>query len=184
MRLPAIALLLVIVLALGCAQSGQPSAAAQAAPGAGNGTLKTGNQPAEPEPPMHIKETNISREIRGDIMTTDTKFPERPHFDFINTTNASGSWIVYYFYSPRCGACVAFKPEYERIKAEFDNFEWREIDITNANGSLAYDDYVAQWNLSPKQMYTPQVLVNGTIITDRFNISATLPSLLENLTIG
>ncbi len=173
-----IAVLLIAFLS-GCAGNSRTQAVSETSPAV---PIQSALPSANPPAPMHIPEMNITREIRGDILTTDTKIAPIPHFDFLNRTNASGSPIVYYFYSPGCSACKAFKADYERIKAGFEGVEWREYDITSINGSLAYSDYRKQWNLTPSQMYTPQVLVNGSIITDRFKINATLPSLLENLT--
>jgi thiol-disulfide isomerase/thioredoxin len=124
---------------------------------------------------------NITREIRGDIMTTDTVFPVPLHYDFTNKTTPDGRTIVYFFYSTHCSACQAILPEIDKLKTRFSSVEWVEYDITTKNGTTAYHDFAEQMNLTPKQEYVPQVFVNGTIITDRFNINSTLGSLLENL---
>jgi hypothetical protein len=54
-----------------------------------------------------------------------------------------------------------------------------EYDLANTSGSEAYGDFAAQHNLSDTQMLVPQVLVNGTILTDRFNINKSLEGIIK-----
>jgi hypothetical protein len=122
---------------------------------------------------------NITREIRDGIMTTDTVFPELPSYDF-NRTTQDGKLVVYYFYLPHCVASQALRPEMDRLEAGYDGVLWVEYDITTQNGSKAYQDFAGMYNLSVKERLVPQVLVNGTVITDRFNINSTLGSLIGN----
>ena len=125
---------------------------------------------------------NITRQIVGNVLTTDTKNPVPPHYDFRNNTTPDGRPIVYFFYSPHCSACQAILPVIGELKTKFATVEWLEYDITTQNGTLAYQEYAKEMNLSPKQEMVPQVLVNGTIITDRFHINDTLGPVLGNIT--
>jgi thiol-disulfide isomerase/thioredoxin len=147
----------------------------------------SGNKPVQ-VPQIQANQTNktnlslnITRQINGSVLTTDTVFPAQPHYDFRNTTTPDGRLIVYFFYSPHCSACQAIIPVIDNLETKFSSVEWLEYDITTQNGTLAYQEYAREKNLSQKQEYIPQVLVNGTIITDRFNINDTLGSLLENI---
>ena len=124
---------------------------------------------------------NITRQIVGNILTTNTVVPVQPHYDFRNSTTPDGRLIVYFFYSPHCSACQAILPVINELETKFSSVQWLEYDITTQNGTLAYQEYAKEMNLSPKQEMVPQVLVNGTIITDRFHINDTLESLLENI---
>ncbi|MFN7991473.1 MAG: thioredoxin family protein [Candidatus Micrarchaeia archaeon] len=113
-------------------------------------------------------------------MTSDFKPPELPKFDFSDKTTADGKLIVYYFYSPHCQACIALRPDMDRLEAAYKDVEWLEYDITTQNGTMAYVEFATERNLSTQQRMVPQVLVNGTVITDRFNINKTLPEILGN----
>ncbi len=118
----------------------------------------------------------------SDVLKSNYTPPELPKFDFSNKTTADGRLIVYYFFSPRCDACKALRPEIDKMEARYTNVKWLEYDITTQNGTWAYDAFATENNLSIKQRLVPQVLVNGQIITDRFNINSTLPGILLNTT--
>jgi len=163
-------LLCAAILAAGCLGQGQgvagedlpgqPPAAAQNA-SSGLGTMNL----------------SFSREA-GDVMNTDTKLFEIPRFDFTNATTSDGRLIVNYFHSVHCSACAALRPELDRLEAAYPSVEWREFDITTQNGSWAYQQFADGRNMSSAERMVPQVLVNGTVMTDRFNINRTLPGLL------
>ncbi len=167
-----VALALAMVLLLGCTQPGGGSNAAgttknttAAAAPAGNGTI-----------------TPAPTENTTGVMMADYKFPELPEYDFSNTTTPNGTLIVYYFHSASCSACQALQPEIDRLEANYQDAVWLDYDITTQNGRYAYDDFAAQLNLSPAEEMVPQVLVNGTVITDRFHINDTLEGMIKNFT--
>src|SRR5208283_4194791 len=169
-------LALMSIIMLGCVAN---------APQQNSTNLSSGsNQPVQAPSTQQANKTNISlnitRQIVGNLLTTDTVIPTQPHYDFRDTTTPDGWPIVYFFYSPHCSACQAILPVIDDLKAKFTSVEWLEYDITTQNGTLAYQEYAKEMNLSPKQEMVPQVLVNGTIITDRFHINDTLGSILEN----
>jgi thiol-disulfide isomerase/thioredoxin len=114
-------------------------------------------------------------------MNTETKIAEPPHFDFTNMTAEDGKPIVRYFYSRYCSACKALRPEIDRLEAQYSGVEWREYDIVDQNGTQAYRAFADQYNLTQKQRLVPAVLVNRTIITDRFNINSSLEGILKGL---
>jgi len=116
------------------------------------------------------------------VMMADYKPPEIPHYDFSNRTTTDGRLIVHYFYMSGCSACKALGPEIDRMKAGYPNVAWMDYDLTASNGSAAYGDFAAQYNLSAQQQMVPQVLVDNRIITDRFNINATLEGIITNHT--
>ncbi len=116
------------------------------------------------------------------VMMADYTPPERPSFDFSNVTTLNGTLRIHYFHSSKCSACQALQPEMERLKAEYPDVLWLDYDITTQDGRYAYDDFAAQLNLSPKEQMVPQVLVNGTVITDRFHINDTLEGIIANFT--
>jgi thiol-disulfide isomerase/thioredoxin len=183
------ALAVMLLLAFGCVAE-SAKAPNQSLNKTGNATVssQSGTPPenlspkaneSNPADAGHPVNFTISREIRGDILTTDTKFPVPPHFDFSNITTSDGRLIVYYFYSQYCSACNALRPEIDKLKAKSASVEWIEYDIANQNGSIAYGNFADQKNLSMKERLVPQVLVNGTVITDRFKINDTLGSVIE-----
>lgn len=118
----------------------------------------------------------------SDVMTNTIRFPDVPQYDFTNTTTLDGRLIVHYFYSSHCGACTALRPEIEKLKTEYGTVEWLEYDLGDSGGNAAYLAFAARYNLSAQQRFVPQVLVNGTIITDRFNINDSLESTILNFT--
>lgn len=115
----------------------------------------------------------------SDVLNTETRLPEPPHFDFSNATTENGTLIVRYFYSPGCSACKALRPEIDRLEGRYQGLDWREYDITTQNGTLAYGAFADQYNLTSAQRLVPQVLVNGTVITDRFNINRSLEGIVS-----
>lgn len=145
-----------------------------------NGTL-----PSEPESPPLPDTSNLSytRNV-SDVINTDTEFFKRPEFDFSHITNGSGALIVYYFYSPHCSACMALRPEMDRMEANFSDVEWREYDITSQNDTYAYQDFANFTGLNHSQRMVPQALVNGSVITDRFNINRTLGGIIVAFNAG
>jgi thiol-disulfide isomerase/thioredoxin len=113
------------------------------------------------------------------VTTTDTVYPVLPEYDFSNITNEGGGLIVYYFYSPNCIASQAINPTIRRVESNYSEIELRRYDLTTQNGSIAYVQFAEQHNLNSSQRLVPQVLVNGTIITDRFNIEDRLEDTIK-----
>lgn len=171
----AIPTIVTLLLLLGCASQGTDNAVV-GAPESNASTPET--QPVQP--PVNTSGLSFGRDAGG-VMDADTNFtePERPHFDFSAITNGDGKLIVYYFYSPKCAACKALAPEMERMEAEHSEAEFMRYDLSTKNGSYAYQDFAAQHNLSTQQMLVPQALVNGTILTDRFNINNSLGGIIS-----
>lgn len=170
MRAMAILLLAALILA-GCASPEKPNAAA--------------GQPAVGQPaaqdPGPAPALTFSREAPPqEMITPETKFQEMPTFDFSNKTTADGRLIVYYFKSSGCIASRELQPEIDRLQAKYPGIEWRTYDILTQNGTWAYLDFAEQRNLSLEKRLVPQVLVNGSIITDRFNINGSLEGILRS----
>ncbi len=115
-----------------------------------------------------------------DVLTTETEFPEIPKFNFSNTTTSDGRLIVYFFFSPYCVASKAIRPEIDKLEDKYPDVDWEEYDIATQNGTYAYLDFAEQYNLSKEKRLVPQVLVNGIIITDRFNINKSLDGAIQN----
>lgn len=111
-----------------------------------------------------------------------TPGPGVPSFDFSNKTDAEGRLIVYYFYSPGCVASKAITPEIDRLEEGYPNVVFLRYDLATVNGSYAYKEFAAEYNLSPDKQLVPQVLVDGTIITDRFNINQSLEDTIISFT--
>ena len=135
--------------------------------------------------PSHIDEaillqniTIIPNQTTNDVMMSNTTFPEPPKFNFSNITTPDGRLIIYYFYSPYCEAAKEIRPEITKLETRYRNMLWLEYDITTQNGTLAYMEFATEYNLSTKQRLVPQALVNGTIITDRFNINKSLEEII------
>jgi thiol-disulfide isomerase/thioredoxin len=118
------------------------------------------------------------------VLNTDVVFTERQKYEFSNATTQDGRLIVYYFYSSACPASKALRPEIDRLEGMYDTVEWLEYDIVPQGGMWAYQDFAAQYNLSREQRLVPQVLVNGTIITDRFNINKSLEEVLASFKVS
>ncbi|HSB46839.1 MAG TPA: hypothetical protein VLD37_02410 [Candidatus Bilamarchaeum sp.] len=158
------------LLLLGC--TAQKTEVAPSAPEA-----KPPEMPAPPQ--VSTANLTVAREP-SNVLMADTKFPEPPKFEFPDT-NAAGKPVVYYFFSPHCEASIAIRPEIDRLEAKYSGMEWKEFDITTQNGTIAYVQFAEQHNLSTEKRLVPQVLVNGTIITDRFNINESLEGVLQKL---
>ncbi len=184
----AISILFVIITAamLGC--TNRQDAAGSGATGPQNPEPQAqANESAPPESePSPLPDTSnlsFTRNV-SDVVNTDTEFFKRPEFDFSEITNGSGALIVYYFYAPYCSACKALAPEVERLESDHPEVEWRKYDITSQNGTYAYQDFANQTGLNQSQRMVPQALVNGTVITDRFNINRTLGGIISSFSAG
>ncbi len=116
------------------------------------------------------------------VMNTSYVPPKMPTYNFSNVTDDQGRLIVYFFYSPRCEACVAIRPVITALEGKYPNVDWHEYDITTWNGTDAYVEFANEYNLSVQKRLVPQVLVDGQIITDRFNINSTLEGVILNYT--
>ncbi len=122
----------------------------------------------------------LERTAEG-VMTDAAAPPGRETFSFGDVSDGEGRVIVYYFFSSGCSACKALRPEIDRLESECPDADWREYDLKEESGSWAYLDFAEQKNLSRQGRLVPQVLVNGTIITDRFEINGTLGAILASL---
>lgn len=108
-----------------------------------------------------------------------TPGPGVPSFNFSNITDYRGRLIVYYFYSSGCIASKAITPVIDQLEIEYPEAVFLRYNISTANGTWAYKAFTDQYNLSKDQRLVPQVLVNGTIITDRFNINESLEGIIS-----
>jgi len=136
--------------------------------------------PQQSSPAQHITINLTLGRSPSKVMNTDTVFPKALEYDFSNRTTADGRLIVYFFYSPYCSASKAIRPEIDKLEQRYQNVSWNEYDITTANGSVAYSNFASQKNLGAKERFVPQVLVDGRVITDRFNINNTLEDVIQN----
>jgi thiol-disulfide isomerase/thioredoxin len=169
----------IAILLFGCTGQGP----ATGTDGAGNGQAQGGLAPEvviqEPSPPLpNTANLSYSRDV-SDVLNTDSKNIENPNFDFSNITDTEGRLIVHFFYLPKCSACLGIKPEIDRLESAYPDTVFKRYDLTTPNGSVAYNTFANQLNLSKSQRYVPQVLVNGTVITDRFNINSTLETIVK-----
>jgi thiol-disulfide isomerase/thioredoxin len=162
-------LALTFVLLLGCTQEGGAGSNGTAIKNATAGGF-TGSYIIAPAPPKNI--STMSHPAQ----------PTTPKFNFSNVTTSNGTLIVYYFYSTYCVASRAVQPVINALATKYPDVLWLEYDINTQTGRAAYRDYVIQLNLTPKEEMVPQVLVNGSIITDRFHINDTLEGVIENFT--
>jgi thiol-disulfide isomerase/thioredoxin len=163
------------LLLFGCA-SQKPGYEAPQAPGSTQ--QEQAALPAIQQEKVSTASLSFSRDTSG-VMNTDTEFPKPPVFDFSPVKDADGKLIVYYFYSPNCVASKAIAPEIDRMEAAYSGVDFIRYDITTQNGTLAYVEFAKEYNLSTDQRLVPQVLVNRTIITDRFNINDSLEGIIS-----
>lgn len=175
-----IVLTLAAILLFGCVSQHTTDNASTGSAIAGSQAGQQDRQWAD-QPPVNTSGLYFERNA-SDVMNTNTTFPETQNitFDFSNITTPDGRLIVYYFYSSGCSACKALRPEIDRLEAGYPDVLWLEYDIAHENGSIAYKQFAAQHNLSMQQKYVPQVLVDGIIITDRFNINKSLEATIKN----
>ena len=117
----------------------------------------------------------------AEVITSETIYPQEPVFDF-NYTDENGTLRVFFLHSPGCSACRDTYPIIEELEGKFPEVDFINYSLATQNGSKAYVKFAELHNLSTKKQMVPQALVNGTIITDRFNIEERLEPLLENLT--
>jgi thiol-disulfide isomerase/thioredoxin len=169
---------LVLAIMAGCVaeQPPEPTSVAVETTSAQNGTTAaTAPPPQQISPPVENNTTGV--------MTSETVFPPEPVFDF-NYTDGNGTLRVFFFHSPGCSACRDSYPIMGELEDEFPGVIFINYSLATENGSKAYVRFAELHNLSTQKQMVPQVLVNGTIITDRFNIEEELGPLLENLTKG
>jgi thiol-disulfide isomerase/thioredoxin len=132
--------------------------------------------------PVNTSNLSFEREVDPDITDLNVTAPEIPEFDFSNITTPDGKLIVYFFYMETCSACKATMPKIDELETEYQDVVFLRYDLTTTNGSYAYKDFAGQYGLDKSQMYVPQVLVNGTIITDMFNINDSLEEIVAAYT--
>ena len=149
------------------AQTNNSSDSNQAQTTNGSGVQPQGSPFSNPVTPPPTQNTT-------GVMMADYTPPPMPQFDFTNKTNADGNLIVYYFYLPHCSACLTIKPDMDKLKTEFPQAVWQEYDISTQTGRWAYDNFSAQMSLNASQIYVPQVLVDGVVITTWPTINDTL----------
>jgi thiol-disulfide isomerase/thioredoxin len=161
-----IALALVLVLLFGCTEEGTNAM--------GRNATATGGFTGQyvPAPAKNASMNTVAVRLQ----------PSAPEFNFSNVTTPNGTLIVYYFYSSGCIACQSVQPVIEGLEAKYPDVLWLDYDINTQTGRTAYRVYAAQLNLTPTEEMVPQVLVNGTLITDRFHIYDTLEGVIENFT--
>ena len=166
-------LFLTLVLLLGCTSVQEPIA---------EGTTSTEKATAIEA----SNETTVENEtIEQAMETNETRImanPEPETFDFNKTINES--YVVYFFYSPGCSACKETYPVMDGLKEEYDDIIFINYSLATGSGTEAYKQFADLNNLSRDMRLVPQVLVNGTIITDRFHIEEELGPLLQNLMEG
>lgn len=168
------AVLILAVLA-GCVAEEPPAApSAVVEPLVQNNTTAVAAPP--PQEVLPPPENNTT-----EVMNSETVFPPEPVFDF-NYTDENGTLRVFFFHSPGCSACQDSYPIMRDYEKEFPGVIFINYSLATENGSKAYVKFAELHNLSTQKQMVPQVLVNGTIITDRFNIEEELGPLLENLT--
>ncbi len=103
-------------------------------------------------------------------------------FDFTARYDENKQPIVYYFYEPGCSACKLVRNKITELETRYNGSTvWKEYDITTVDGAMAYKEFTLQYNLSVKQMYVPQILINGTIITGVDPITKTLETSIVKL---
>ncbi len=134
---------------------------------------------SEPQPLNNTDEETANDTTEA--ITSETVYPQEPFFDF-NYTDENGTLRVFFFHSPGCSACQDSYPIIRELEEKFPDVEFINYSLATQNGSKAYVKFAQLHNLSTQKQMVPQVLVNGTIITDRFNIEEMLEPLLENLT--
>lgn len=127
----------------------------------------------EPEPQIQSNGT-------VDTVGEETPPPE-PAFDF-NYTDGNGTLRVFFFHTPACSACQDTYPAMEELEGKFPNVEFINYSLATQEGREAYVKFAELHNLSNGEQMVPQVLVNGTILTDQFHIKDELEPLLQNLT--
>lgn len=182
--------LLVITLLFGCTAN-QPNSGVKVYE---NNSTTFVNQTTI-EPPIQIQNNSSSSQTNNITNQTNTTnstqtnssmkvtYPlQPPVYNFSNVTTSDGRLIVYYFFNSHCGACAAIRPQIDRLESIYTNVDWQEYDLATENGSWAYVEFADQYNLTLKQRLIPQVLVNGTILTDRYSINSTLGDLIWNIT--
>lgn len=162
------------LIVVGCVSEEAPAPIVEQA----NATVPEANTSSivvpEPSPPIQANNTTS-------VMTSETIFPPEPVFDF-NYTDGNGTLRVFFFHSPGCSACQDSYPILKELEGKYPEVDFSNYSLATQNGSKAYVKFAELHNLSAQKQMVPQVLVNGTIITDRFNIEEKLESLLENLT--
>lgn len=134
------------------------------------------NKTAVQESKAETKITNTNQ-----VMNSETVFPTLPKYNFDNITNQSGNYIIYYFYLPKCTACIANRPKIDELEQKYPMFEWREYDLSTQNGTFAYFDFAQKFNKSKTEITVPQILVNNTIFENRINIEEKLEKYLEKI---
>lgn len=123
-------------------------------------------------------EIKIPIEKTTEVMTADMEFPKKTIYEFKKIEN--GSLVVYFFHSERCIACQETYPIIESLQNKYPNVIFIKYSIRTGSGSSAYKQFADSNNLSNDMRLVPQIYVNGSIITDRFNIEKKLEKILSD----
>lgn len=169
----AVLFVFVVLLVAGCATDAPSEPAV---------SLQANNSYEKSSEPQANTLTENSAEVNAtEVITSETIYPPEPIFDF-NYTDENGTLRVFFFHSPGCSACQDTYPILSELEGKFPDVSFINYSLATPDGSKAYVKFAELHNLSTQKQMVPQVLVNGTIITDRFNIEEKLGPLLENLT--
>lgn len=153
-----------IILLLGCIPVEEPE---------GQANIIENEQDAENE---EMAEQKANEEP---VLASETVLPGPEVFEFSKTIN--GSYVVYFFHSERCSACQESYPIMNELQGKYPGIIFINYSLAKGSGSKAYAEFAELNNLSKDKRLVPQVYVNGTIITDRFNIEEKLGPLLSEL---
>lgn len=156
-----------IILLFGCISAGQEQ----------NGAIE--NRIIEPANGPANENKEQPKQGNDAVLTSETVFPEPEIFEFSRTIN--GSYVVYFFHSEGCSACRESYPTISELKNKHLEIIFINYSLATASGSRAYAKFADLNNLSRDKRLVPQVYVNGTIITDRFNIEEKLGQILSEL---
>ncbi|MBI5223540.1 hypothetical protein HY990_03885 [Candidatus Micrarchaeota archaeon] len=163
----ALSVFLVFLFLLGCTGSKSDSLSVSEQTSSSTSVVPSRIPDSSSAPVTHALPSNSSPAY----MMSDFQFPKPPVFDFENKTNSSGSMRVLFFYSPLCEASRATVPLIETLNSKYPGFAYEEYNIASQNGSLAYVSFADSYHLNSSLRMVPQILINGTILTDRFNIA-------------
>ncbi|MBN1170070.1 hypothetical protein JXA56_03520 [Candidatus Micrarchaeota archaeon] len=113
------------------------------------------------------------------VLNSNTVFPEPEVFEFNKTIN--DSYVVYFFHSPKCSACQESYSIISELKDKYPEIIFINYSLATGSGNRAYIQFAELNNLSRDKRLVPQVYVNGSIITNRYNIGEKLGPLLSEL---
>ena len=132
--------------------------------------------PKNSEPVNVTYQPEVPTNVTNDSKKTNTSMQPEPDL-------SKYQLVVYYFYNPNCTACKAIAPEIDKLQSKYNGTVYFvKNSILEKSGMTEFNKFAAQYKLSNNNRVVPLIYVKDQVLAGRFDINASLDSLIQNNT--